>query len=210
MAVLAVIGLLALPISVIGAAAAGASSAQTRYVNAVRFLDPTANGASRTEILKLGNGVCRDLKQGTTVKKLASILKGAEKADLVEATDILCPKYKPKVTSYYATTTTTTAPAPVVLWQQTGSGIESGQQFTVPPGVKGWNEVWTYDCSAFGQSGNFATNINGYGGASNTLDSGTNQLGMSGSGTNHYYDHGTFSIDVNSECNWTDEAITVQ
>lgn len=106
-------------------------------------------------------------------------------------------------------TTTTTAAMPVVLWQQTGSGIESGQQFTVPSSVKGWNEVWTYNCASFGSSGNFITNINGYGGAADTTDSGTNQEGNTGSGTNHYYDTGTFSIDVNSECNWTDEAVTV-
>jgi hypothetical protein len=107
------------------------------------------------------------------------------------------------------TKTTTTAAAPVVLWQQTGSGIESGQQFTVPPNVTGWNEGWSYNCASFGQAGNFATNITGYGGAADTTDSGTNQLGMSGSGTNHYYDTGTFSIDVDSECSWTEEAVTV-
>jgi len=66
---------------------------------------------------------------------------------------------------------------PVVLWQQSGSGQESGAQFTVPTSAKGWNEVCTYNCSAFGSSGNFITTVNGYGGASDTTDSGTNQLG---------------------------------
>ena len=203
--VLAVVGLIALPTS----AGAASSSAQARYVKAVRLLDPVAASASNKQILRLGNAVCTNLKSGTPVKKLAGILKGTSKADLVEAAAILCPSQKAKVTTYYASTTTTTAPAPVILWQQSGSGIESGQQFTVPPNVKGWNEVWTYNCSNFGQSGNFATNINGYGSAADTDDSGTNQLGMSGSGTDHYYDTGTFSIDVNSECDWTEEAVTV-
>jgi hypothetical protein len=104
----------------------------------------------------------------------------------------------------------TAAPAaPVVLWQQSGSGQASGQQFTVPASVKGWNEVWTYNCSAFGSSGNFITTITGFGGAANTTDSGANELGTGGSGTNHYYDTGTFTIGVNSECSWTDEAVTV-
>jgi hypothetical protein len=96
------------------------------------------------------------------------------------------------------------AHTPVVLWQQSGSGIQSGQQFTVPDGVKGWNEVWSYNCSGFGSRGNFITTING-----SSSDTGNNQLGPGGSGTNYYYDTGTFSIDVNSECDWTDEAVTV-
>jgi hypothetical protein len=36
-----------------------------------------------------------------------------------------------------------------------------------------------------------------------------NELGAGRSGTNHYYDTGTFSIDVNSECSWSDEAVTI-
>jgi hypothetical protein len=100
-------------------------------------------------------------------------------------------------------------PVPVVLYQQSGSGIESGAQFTVPARDRGWNEVWTYDCSAFGGIGVFITTISGYGGAADTTDSGTNQLGASGSGTNHYYDTGTFSIDVSSECSWTEEAVSI-
>jgi hypothetical protein len=114
-------------------------------------------------------------------------------------------------TSPAPTAPPTTAPpaVPVVLWQSSGSGIQSGPQFTVPAGTKEWDEVWSYDCSAFGSSGNFISTINGFGSASGTTDSGTNQLGASGSGTNHYYDTGTFSIDVNSECNWTEKAVTV-
>ena len=56
---------------------------------------------------------------------------------------------------------------------------------------------------------NFATNITGYGGVALSTDSGANQLGMSGSGTNHYYDTGTFSVQVDSECSWTEEAVSV-
>lgn len=108
-----------------------------------------------------------------------------------------------------APTTTTAPPVPQVLWQQSGTGAASGPQFNVPADVKGWNEEWSYNCSAFGSSGNFITNINGYGSAAGTTDAGTNQIGSGGSGVNHYYDHGTFSIDVNSECSWTDEAVTV-
>jgi hypothetical protein len=105
--------------------------------------------------------------------------------------------------------TTTIAPAPAVLWHQSGSGVGSGTQFTVPKNVKGWNEVWSYDCSASGRVGRFISSVIGYGGAASTTDSGTNKTGTSGSGTNHYYDKGTFRIDLNSDCRWTDEAVTV-
>jgi len=107
------------------------------------------------------------------------------------------------------TTTTAASPVPTVVWTQSGSGQSSGAQFTIPSNAKGWNEVWTYDCSAFGSSGNFITTVNGFGGAAGTTDQGVNELGANGSGTEHYYDTGTFSIDVNSECNWTDQAVVI-
>ena len=79
------------------------------------------------------------------------------------------------------------------MWNGSGSGDVSGPQFTVPANAKGWNENWTYDCSAFGQSGNFITDVTGYGNAQDTTDGGANTEGMSRSSTNHYYDTGTFS-----------------
>jgi hypothetical protein len=87
---------------------------------------------------------------------------------------------------------------------QTATGVGAVAQASTTTAA-----VWTYNCSAFGSSGNFITSITGYGGAEGTTDAGANQLGTSGSGTNHYYDTGTFSIDVNSECSWTDEAVSV-
>jgi hypothetical protein len=80
----------------------------------------------------LGKQVCSNLKSGTSVKRLASILSGSEKAVLVEAATYLCLKYKVKVVNYYATTTTTAPRAPIVLWQQSGSGAASGPQFHCP------------------------------------------------------------------------------
>jgi hypothetical protein len=79
----------------------------------------------------------------------------------------------------------------------------------VPANASGWDEDWSYNCASFGSSGNFITSITGYGNAAGTLDSGANQLGAHGSGVNHYYDAGTFSISVNSECSWTEKIVTV-
>jgi len=62
-----------------------------------------------------------------------------------------------------------------------------------------WTIAWSYDCSsAYGATGNFIVNVNG-----STVDEGVNELGGGGSGTDYYYDTGTFNFAVISECNWT-------
>ena len=61
-----------------------------------------------------------------------------------------------------------------------------------------WIMTWSYNCSAFGSKGNFIVNVNG-----SLSDNGTNESGMSGSGTDYYYDKGSFSLAVISECAWT-------
>ncbi len=95
----------------------------------------------------------------------------------------------------------------LVHWAGTGNGGVSGPKFTVPTWAPEWQERWTYDCTSFGYDGNFITNITGYGGSAYTLDAGSNELGMQGSGVNHYYDTSAFSIEVNSECDWTDTVV---
>jgi hypothetical protein len=65
-----------------------------------------------------------------------------------------------------------------------------------------WTMAWTYDCSAFGSQGNFSVDINQPAG-DETEDLGTNELGDGGSGTDYYYDTGTFSLSVISECDWS-------
>jgi hypothetical protein len=107
--------------------AGAATSAQNKFVKDVRFLDPNAATASNKAIIKLGNGVCKDLKSGTSVKALAKILKGSEKAVFVSATTDLCSKYKAKVTTYYASTTTTTPPGPTLTQQQKSAVAEAKQ-----------------------------------------------------------------------------------
>ena len=100
-------------------------------------------------------------------------------------------------------TPTTTPQKAVTLWSMVGSGQESGPKFTVAAGASEWAESYRFNCSNFGGSGNFQTYITGYGNASLTTDEGANQLAPSGKGTDYYYDTGTFSIQVNSECVWT-------
>jgi len=134
-----------------------------------------------------------------TTNYLWTVTQGSE----LQPTTTTTISQAPSTTS----TTSTTVPLTTTLWNTTGSGTVSGPQFTVSPSSKGWIEEWSYNCSNFGMSGNFLTSIKGYGSSEFTADSGTNQLGMSGSGTNHYYDSGTFSIEVISDCDWSETII---
>jgi Host cell surface-exposed lipoprotein len=117
---LAGIGMAAVP-------AGATAAAQTKFVNDVRFLDPDASGVSNKTIMSLGSDVCDDLKSGTSVKTLAEVLTGSEKAVVVSAASDLCPKYKAKVASYYASTSTT-IPRPA-LTQQQKSALSSAKQY---------------------------------------------------------------------------------
>ena len=125
----------------LAAVPAGATTAQTKFVKDVRHLDLTAATASNKLIVKLGNEVCTDLRSGTSVKRVARVLSGTEKAILVEAATVLCPTYKAKVASYYATTTTTTAPTTTAA----PNGVYSmGTVVSVPINVNGINKAATY------------------------------------------------------------------
>lgn len=86
--------------------AVAATSQQVKFIRDIRFLDSDAARSSDKQILKLGNSACKDLKKGTSAKKLASTFNGPPKAILVEASTVLCPKFKAKVATYYTTTTT--------------------------------------------------------------------------------------------------------
>jgi hypothetical protein len=97
----------------------------------------------------------------------------------------------------------------LVLWSGSGSGFQRGPQFTVPPGTKGWNEIWTYNCGRLGRPGTFVTYTRGSGNAPTTAQRGPHSQGMGGTGTDHHTGTGTFWINVNSECGWTDQAETV-
>jgi hypothetical protein len=69
-----------------------------------------------------------------------------------------------------------------------------------------WTMAWSYDCTAKGTPGAFGVTVNQPSGDSNS-DAGPQVSGMSGSGTESYFDTGTFSFSVTSTCDWS---ITVQ
>lgn len=99
------------------------------------------------------------------------------------------------------TVDTTPTPAPYVpqtLLSVSGEGIKSTKSFSADGD---WELSYTYDCSNWGQKGNFQIFIESEDGGMS--DIGANELGMSGSDTNYYHDGGTYYLKINSECNWT-------
>jgi hypothetical protein len=79
----------------------------------------------------------------------------------------------------------------------TGSGQENTSRFTV---TSTWKLVYSFDCSNFGQAGNFAVTEDG----GNDLNGvSVNDLAMSkGASTWGYDDAGTHYLQINSECVW--------
>jgi hypothetical protein len=69
-----------------------------------------------------------------------------------------------------------------------------------------WTMAWSYTCAAQGSPGAFGVTINQPSGDS-ISDAGPQVSGMSGSGTDSYFDTGSFSLSVISTCDWS---ITVQ
>jgi hypothetical protein len=79
-----------------------------------------------------------------------------------------------------------------------GSGIKKTAKFSTGDD---WTIHWTYDCSSFGQKGNFQIFV--YTGNSPS-DVAANELGNKGSDSSpEYGSSGTHYLEVNSECKWT-------
>lgn len=81
-----------------------------------------------------------------------------------------------------------------------GSGIQNTAAFTVTPT---WRLDYSFDCSNFGQSGNFLILEDGSYGAMDV-----NELAFTKSGTSYAYnDAGKHYIEVDSECSWSVKVI---
>jgi hypothetical protein len=91
------------------------------------------------------------------------------------------------------------SPGHQVLIDHRGSGQWTSPKFTGP---SDWTLRYSYDCSNFGQAGNFAVDIQG--GDQGFSTSGVNELKMKGSGATSVHDAsgpGVY-LTINSECNW--------
>ena len=94
----------------------------------------------------------------------------------------------------------TNAPASTqTLLDITGSGSKSTAKFTA---ASDWDLNWSYDCSNFGEQGNFIVSIYNGDSTMSFENTGVNQLGKSDASVEHYHTGGTFYLTVNSECKW--------
>lgn len=91
------------------------------------------------------------------------------------------------------------APAALtVFYDRSGSGINKTPIFQTP---NEWQIVWNFDCTNFGQSGNFQIFV--YDGGGRLVDLAANALAMRGQDTS--YEHnlsGPYYLQMNSECDW--------
>jgi hypothetical protein len=99
-------------------------------------------------------------------------------------------------------TTTIATTEPTVLDEQ-GSGSTTTQKFKVPRSATGWTLAWTYECASLAASGNFIVHVKGSGSTAETKDIGPNEVGDAGQATEHYFDTGTFTLEIASECTWS-------
>ena len=96
---------------------------------------------------------------------------------------------------------TVQTPQPTTVLCISGSGTKSTQMFTVGDN---WTLNWNYDCSNFGEQGNFQVSAYDSGNSSEEdAINPVNELGKSGSDTEYYHQAGTYYLQVNSECNWS-------
>jgi len=90
----------------------------------------------------------------------------------------------------------------VTLQVLSGSGSQDGPRFTVPSRSNGWTISWSYDCESYGSDGSFKITIVGlFGSAAPEAD--VNEFGDESSGTERYYDTGTFELETTSQCSWS-------
>jgi hypothetical protein len=98
--------------------------------------------------------------------------------------------------------TTTTTPAPVTLLNVVGEGGEDTATFTAP---SQWELHWSYDCSAYGGSGNFAVDLmTAAGGPDGVL---VNSLSEGRTDIEYVHTGGSVYLSIDSECNWHIQAI---
>jgi hypothetical protein len=79
-----------------------------------------------------------------------------------------------------------------------GSGTKTTARFTTGD----WDLRYFYDCSTFGEEGDFQVFIYDTDASISFTNSGVDERGKGGSEVDHYHSTGTFYLEVNSECSW--------
>lgn len=175
---------------------------QTKFVSDLRSY-MTGQGVSNTSsdaaIAGLGKSICQVASSGGSSSDIAAVLGGKAQADfsikpgkLVRmAEKDMCPKYLPKPVQ--------------VLMRFSGNGIRNSPPFRVGSQV---TVRYSFDCSAYGGSGNFIADLQ-YGNQT-SLNSDDQQIANALAGheaqttTVYPQDPGKdYYLAVNSECNWS-------
>jgi hypothetical protein len=86
---------------------------------------------------------------------------------------------------------------PQVLLDKTGNGINNTASFSASGA---WEIDYSFDCTNFGQSGNFAITVKNSDGSYADLP--VNSLATKGQDVSHESKGGTYSLEINSECDW--------
>jgi len=81
-----------------------------------------------------------------------------------------------------------------------GNGMKSTQSFTVHGD---WDLYYSYDCTSFGQAGNFTVNGN------SAADLYVNTMAMKGKDVSHEHSGGKISLSVTSECDWKIKVVDI-
>jgi len=88
---------------------------------------------------------------------------------------------------------------PTTLLELSGSGIKKSVAFTTRGA---WTLQYAYDCSRWGDTGNFIVNL--YDASDSSYEDGlVNELDTGGQDSTPVYSPGTHWLDVNSECDWS-------
>ena len=91
-------------------------------------------------------------------------------------------------------------PPPTTVFSLNGSGIKNTPDFVVSSAE--WVIHYSYDCSAYGSSGNFAISVSSTNGGPADGDVAANEIGASGNSSSVEHGAGTYYLAINSECNW--------
>ncbi len=157
----------------------------------------------------LSGGVRTVLVLALCIVAGVSLNKGTPPAQSVPAapdtTTVSAPASQPAVTAAVNHPTSALPPTPVVaaapqtLLDVSGSGTKTTQSFTA---AGDWTLGYSYNCSNFGDQGNFQVYVYNSDGSMSFDNAGVNELGKSGSDTEYYHKGGSYYLEMNSECNW--------
>jgi len=168
-----------------------------------RWIVPTAVGVVA---LLVGIGIGNTSKTKTTTASSAAAATPAT-VTVTETAQASAPAQAAATVTVTATApapvqaTPTAAPAvakPAVIADIKGNGIKQTGNFNVQ--ADQWTIAYAFDCTAFGQSGNFSVSV--YTSDGTPSDIAANAIAIKGQDSTVEHGAGTYYLQVDSECSW--------